>query len=139
MLEIVYFSNYSGNTERLVKKFDIPSTQIPIKWDEKSPLVVDRPYVLFVPTYGGGNESYSVPRQVVKFLNIPQNRENLWGVVGTGNTNFGEHYCRAAEIVSAKTGVPLLYRVEILGTPDDIEQVTERMSQLWRTNTATTS
>jgi protein involved in ribonucleotide reduction len=138
-MEIVYFSNYSGNTERLVKKFDIKSTRIPIKWDESSPLIVDREYVLFVPTYGGGAESHAVPRQVVKFLNIPSNREYIRGVVGTGNTNFGEHYCRAAEIVSAKTGVPLLYRVEITGTPDDIEQVTRKMEQLWTTNTATTS
>jgi protein involved in ribonucleotide reduction len=138
-MEIVYFSNYSGNTERLVKKFDISSTRIPLKWDEDCPLLADKPYVLFVPTYGGGNDDYSVPRQVVKFLNIEQNRKYLLGVVGTGNTNFGEHYCKAAEIVSAKTGVPLLYRVEILGTPEDVEQVTERMEQLWRTNTVTTS
>jgi protein involved in ribonucleotide reduction len=139
MLEIVYFSNYSGNTERLVKKFDVPSTRIPIKWDEESPLVVDKDYVLFVPTYGGGNEFHTVPRQVVKFLNIPQNREYIRGVVGIGNTNFGEHYCKAAEIVSAKTGAPLLYRVEISGTPDDVEQVTERMTRLWTTNTVITN
>jgi protein involved in ribonucleotide reduction len=139
MLEIVYFSNYSGNTERFVNKFDVPSTRIPIKWDEDSPVVMDKDYVLFVPTYGGGNEHHTVPRQVVWFLNIPQNREYIRGVVGLGNTNFGEHYCKAAEIVSAKTGVPLLYRVEILGTPDDVEQVTERMAKLWTISTATTN
>ena len=61
------------------------------------------------------------------------------GVVGFGNTNFGEHYCKAAEIVAAKVGVPLLYRVEIIGTPEDVNQVTERLQLLWRTNTAITS
>lgn len=61
------------------------------------------------------------------------------GVVGLGNTNFGEHYCKAAEIVSAKVGVPLLYRVELLGTPDDVEQVTERLGQLWTRTTAITN
>jgi protein involved in ribonucleotide reduction len=131
-MEIVYFSNYSGNTKRFVEKLDTLSTRIPIKWDESDPLVVDRDYVLFVPTYGGGNEGYSVPRQVVKFLNIDENRQHLLGVVGLGNTNFGEHYCKAAEIVSAKTGVPLLYRVEIFGTPEDVTAVMERMETLWQ-------
>jgi protein involved in ribonucleotide reduction len=136
-LEIVYFSNYSGNTKKFVDKLAFEAHRIPIKWSDDEPLLVTKDYVLFVPTYGGGNEGYSVPRQVVKFLNVPSNREHIRGVVGLGNTNFGEHYCRAAEIVSAKTGVPLLYRVEITGTSDDIQQVTERMTKLWTANTAT--
>jgi protein involved in ribonucleotide reduction len=76
--------------------------------------------------------------QVKKFLNFKANRELLRGVVGMGNTNFGDHYCRAAEIIAAKIGVPLLYRVEIMGTPDDVEQVKERLETLWKI-TATTN
>lgn len=133
-MEIVYFSNHSGNTKRFVEKLGKPITRIPLKWDD-SPLVVDFDYVLFVPTYGGGNEGYSVPKQVIKFLNIPENRNHIKGVVGLGNTNFGSHYCKAAEIVAAKTGVPLLYRVEITGTPDDVTEVNQRMEMLWNTLT----
>ena len=90
-------------------------------------------YVLVVPTYGGGNDSTTIPTQVKKFLNIKTNRDLLKGVIGTGNTNFGEHYCKAAEIIAAKVGVPLLYRVEITGTPDDVKQVKERLNLLWTT------
>ena len=97
-----------------------------------------REYVLFVPTYGGGNESTTIPTSVKKFLNIEANRNLLRGVVGFGNTNFGDHYCKAAEMISAKTGVPLLYRVEIMGTPYDVEQVLERLDRLWKI-TATTN
>lgn len=136
-MEIVYFSNYSGNTKRFAEKLQLPMTRIPIKWDDESPLVVENDYVLLVPTYGGGNERHTVPRQVVKFLNIPENRAHIKGVVGLGNTNFGDHYCMAAQIVSAKTGVPLLYRVEITGTQDDVREVKERMETLW--NTVTTN
>lgn len=132
-MEIVYFSNYSGNTKKFVEKLSLPTTRIPIKWDETAPVIMDKDYVLFLPTYGGGNEFHSVPRQVVKFLNVPKNREHIKGVVGLGNTNFGEHYCRAAEIVSAKTGTPLLYRVEITGTQEDVLEVKERMEILWTT------
>lgn len=133
-MEIVYFSNHSGNTKRFVEKLGKPITRIPLKWDD-APLVVDFDYVLFVPTYGGGNEGYSVPKQVIKFLNIPENRNHIKGVVGLGNTNFGSHYCKAAEIVAAKTRVPLLYRVEITGTPDDVTEVNQRMEMLWNTLT----
>lgn len=139
MFDIVYFSNVSENTKRFVDKLGHESIRIPIKWDDESPLVVDKDFVLVVPSYGGGAEGRTVPKAVVKFLNIETNRKHLVGVVGTGNTNFGVHYCKAAEIVATKIGVPLLYRVEITGTPEDVKQVKERLELLWTTNTATTN
>lgn len=131
MPDIVYFSNYSGNTHRFVEKFQNNKTRIPIKWNASEPVVVLNEYVLFVPTYGGGNGSSAVPKQVIKFLNIEKNRDLLRGVVGLGNTNFGEHYCKAADIISAKTGVPVLGRVEIFGTDEDVQKVTKRMEMLY--------
>jgi protein involved in ribonucleotide reduction len=141
MYDIVYFSSASGNTKRFAEKFSSLThlVQIPLKWDPDEPLLVKREYVLVLPTYGGGEYEKAVPRQVVKFLNLQQNRDLIRGVIGTGNTNFGEHYCLAADVVVAKTGVPLLYRAEIFGTPDDIVEITERLEQLWKTNTATTN
>lgn len=89
------------------------------------------PFILFVPTYGGGSDRSAIPRQVRKFLNVPQNRDLLRGVVGFGNTNFGEHFCKAADLISQKTGVPIIARVEIFGTPDDLIKVKERMRMLY--------
>lgn len=137
MMEIVYFSNYSGNTKKFVEKLGYESTRIPIQWDEDSPVIVDSPYVLVVPTYGGGSESHSVPRQVVKFLNVLTNRQNIRGVVGMGNTNFGEHFCRASEIISQKTNVPLIYKVEITGTSEDVIEVKKRMETLCKSTVTT--
>jgi protein involved in ribonucleotide reduction len=137
--DLVYFSNVSNNTKKFVDKLGLNTLRLPIRWDESSPVVVSSDFVLVVPSYGGGAESRTVPKSVIKFLNIETNRQHLRGVVGTGNTNFGVHYCKAAEIVAAKLGVPLLYRVEITGTPDDVEQVKERLELLWITNTATTN
>lgn len=138
MYDLIYFSNVSNNTHRFVEKLNLPSQRIPIRWNEDEPFMASNEYVLVVPTYGGGNENTTVPVQVKKFLNFKANRELLRGVVGMGNTNFGDHYCRAAEIIAAKIGVPLLYRVEIMGTPDDVEQVKERLETLWKI-TATTN
>lgn len=128
--QIVYFSNYSGNTKRFVEKLGIDAIRIPINWDPASPVYVTDKYVLMVPTYGGGSEDSAIPRQVRKFLNIPNNRALLRGVVGFGNTNFGEHFCKAAEIISQKTGVPVIAKVEIFGTEDDVNKVKGRLGLL---------
>lgn len=137
MYDIVYFSNVSNNTHRFVEKLGLPAQRIPIRWEGEEPFMARGPYVLVVPTYGGGNDSTTVPSQVKKFLNIKTNRDLLKGIVGMGNTNFGEHYCKAAEMIAAKTGAPLLYRVEITGTPEDVEQVKERLNLLWKTTAIT--
>jgi protein involved in ribonucleotide reduction len=137
MYGIVYFSNVSENTKRFVEKLDLPSQRIPVRWNGEEPFMAYGEYVLVLPTYGGGNDNNTVPKQVVRFLNIEKNRKLMRGVIGTGNTNFGEHYCKAAEIVAAKVGVPLLYRVEVFGTPDDVQQVLERLEHLWKTTAIT--
>ncbi len=131
-IDIVYFSNYSGNTKRFVEKLTDNARRIPIDYtaDTSDVLVIDNPFVLFVPTYGGGSERSAIPRQVRAFLNVPQNRSLLRGVVGLGNTNFGEHFCKAADMISTKTGVPVLGRVEIFGTQDDVDKITERLEML---------
>lgn len=130
-IDIVYFSNYSGNTKRFVEKIDGNATRIPIDWSGTNPLLVSREFVLFVPTYGGGHEKPAIPRQVRHFLNIEENRNLLRGVVGFGNTNFGEHFCKAADIVSKKTGVPIVGRVEIFGTDEDVDKIRKRLEILY--------
>jgi protein involved in ribonucleotide reduction len=127
-IQIVYFSNYSGNTKRFVEKLTDSAVRIPIKGD--SPRASGE-YVLCVPTYGGGSTKSAIPRQVREFLNVPENRDLIRGVIGLGNTNFGEHYCKAADIVSQKTGVPVIARVEIFGTDDDVIKVKERLGLLY--------
>lgn len=128
---IVYFSNYSENTKRLVEKISGTATRIPIDWDSNNPTTVNSEYVLIVPTYGGGSEKSAIPRQVRHFLNIEQNRNLLRGVIGTGNTNFGEHFCKAANMISSKTGVPVIARVEIFGTDEDVYKIKERLELLY--------
>ncbi len=124
-LDIVYYSNRSGNTKRFVEKLGYENyfhvSEIPLASKE---------YVLFVPTYGGGDGDYAIPRAVATFLNVKSNRDLLRGIVGFGNTNFGEHYCKAAYLIAIKTGVPLLAKVELLGTPEDVELVQTKMREL---------
>lgn len=93
--------------------------------------MVGEDYVLIVPTYGGGNERGAVPKQVIKFLNNEHNRSHIRGVISGGNTNFGEAFGLAGDIISAKTHVPHMYRYELLGTPVDVQKVREGLTQWW--------
>jgi len=132
-IDIVYFSNYSGNTNRFVEKLNgkYNATRLPIAWSKHDRFVYPFDFVLFVPTYGGGKDGHAIPRSVREFLNVPENRQRLKGVVGFGNTNFGEHFCKAADMISQKTGVPVIAKVEIFGTDDDVIKVNERLGLLY--------
>ena len=131
MSSLVYFSSTSENTHRFVQKLGLPAQRIPLTPAEGH-LQVTEPYVLVVPTYGGGNQGGAVPRQVVKFLNDEANRSLVRGVIAAGNTNFGEAYLLAGKIISAKCSVPLLYGFELMGTPEDVTRVREGLGQLWQ-------
>src|SRR5688500_15223984 len=64
---LVYFSSISGNTARFVEKLGARAVRIPLHSTDPA-LVVDEPYVLITPTYGGGqgrgHEKGAVPKQV---------------------------------------------------------------------------
>lgn len=127
---LVYFSSASGNTHRFVQKLGLAARRIPLYANE-DPLLAEEPYVLIVPTYGGGPETRAVPKQVIKFLNNEHNRSLCRGVIAAGNTNFGEAYGIAGEIIARKLQVPYLYRFELFGTPDDVTAVKEGLEQFW--------
>lgn len=133
MADLVYFSSVSGNTRRFVEKLGRPALRIPL-FPSDAPLVAEEPFVLLVPTYGGGQGRGAVPKQVIRFLNDERNRALLRGVITAGNTNFGEAYGLAGEIISAKCRVPLLYRFELFGMPEDVAAVNEGLDQFWHSS-----
>lgn len=117
-MDVVYFSTKSENTKRFVDKVTENAKRIPISSD--SELKVDSDYVLVFPTYGGGYLNGAVPKPVIRFLNDETNRGHLKGVVGCGNTNFGDAYCLGSYVVAKKCDVPVIRNVEIMGTPEDV-------------------
>jgi len=132
--DLIFFSSVSGYTARFIDKLVAHTgrsvARIPLYASDPQ-LRATRPYILVLPTYGGGNGQGAVPKQVIKFLNHPGNRALIRGVVAGGNTNFGEAYGLAGDIVAAKCGVPCLYRFELFGTADDVEAVATGMEQFW--------
>ena len=133
---LIYFSSASGYTRRFVQKLGIPAAQLPLHTAQPT-LLATRPYVLLLPTYGGtavqpgAAARGAVPKQVIKFLNNEHNRSLIRGVIGAGNTNFGDSYCLAADIIAVKCQVPVLYRFELMGTSEDVAKVNEGLEKFW--------
>ncbi|ALV26512.1 MULTISPECIES: class Ib ribonucleoside-diphosphate reductase assembly flavoprotein NrdI [Pannonibacter] len=130
MGRLVYFSSTSENTRRFVEKLGYDAIRLPVDASAPVPLVSE-PFVLVTPTYGGGTPKGAVPKPVIRFLNEEQNRKLIRGVIAAGNTNFGEGYAIAGNIISAKCNVPFLYRFELLGTAEDVENVTLGLERFW--------
>ena len=132
-MNLIYFSSVSENTHRFVAKLGVAASElarIPLLASAE-PIKATEEYILVVPTSGGASrKGADVPKQVIRFLNDPDNRSLLRGVIASGNTNFGSDFCRAGEIISQKCGVPVLYRLELLGTTEDVEAVRTIMESI---------
>lgn len=129
MGEIVYFSSRSENTHRFVTRLGLSAWRIPISSGEA--LEASSPYVLILPTYSGEGGKGAVPKQVIRFLNDAANRNNIRGVIAAGNSNFGATFGLAGDIISRKCQVPYLYRFELMGTQEDVDNVRHGLERFW--------
>lgn len=127
---IVYYSSKTENTHRFVERTGLKALRLGPQGDT---IRVDEPYVLMVPTYAAGDGRGAVPKPVISFLNDPTNRSFIRGVIASGNTNFGETYAMAGDVISAKCKIPFLYRFELLGTEEDVIKVRQGLEDFWKT------
>lgn len=127
----VYFSSQSLNTQRFIQKVGGRAVRIPLTPKEEM-VKVHEPYILVVPTYAGGDGRGAVHKQIIRFLNDPENRSYIRGVIAAGNRNFGKFFAYAGDVISARCQVPCLYRFELAGTPEDVEKVRNGVDKLWR-------
>ncbi|MBO2029160.1 class Ib ribonucleoside-diphosphate reductase assembly flavoprotein NrdI [Klebsiella pneumoniae] len=125
---IVYFSSRSENTHRFVQR-PLPAVRIPL--NEREHLRVDEPYILIVPSYGGGGTAGAVPRQAIRFLNDVHNRQLIRGVIAAGNRNFGDGW-GVPEMSSRKMRRALSLPLRADGNPDDINTVRKGVSEFWQ-------
>lgn len=95
------------------------------------------PFVLITPTYADGQGRGAVPKQVIRFLNDPDRRHYLRGIIASGNRNFGATFALAGDVVARKCAVPVLYRFELAGTETDIARVKEGLDKFWKTQFST--
>ena len=106
------FASRTGNVEEIVNSLGIDALRI-----NDGSESIDEPYILFTYTDGYGD----VPAEVESFLMA--NGTLIQGVVCSGDTNYGDAYCQAADKISEDYGCEILYKVENSGTPEDIENI----------------
>ena len=140
---LVFFSSASGNTLRFVTRLEQASAgrfdkaiRIPISPQDPMP-DPGGDYVLICPTFADGEGRGAVPKQVIRFLNDPDRRALLRGVIGTGNRNFGATFALSGKVISDKCNVPVLYRFELSGTDLDIARVQAGLEKFWGTECLT--
>lgn len=89
--------------------------------------LVNKPFVLFTPTYGFGN----IPEQVEDFLALGDNAKLFKGVISSGNRNWGEAYfAQSGKKLSMKHEVPWLHRYEMRGNEEDLRVVSKAILEL---------
>ena len=119
---IVYWSSNSGGTRRVAEALDTDTVEL-AGYDGASP------YVLACPTYDQPRGGFT-PGPVQQFLE--EHAHRMVGVLGLGNLNFGEKYCQAAHDISKQHSVPIVHRIDIMGTEDDYRTIDGGMKQHWQ-------
>ena len=120
---IVYWSSNSGGTRRVAEALDTNTVEL-AGYDGASP------YVLLTPTYDQPRGGFT-PKPVQTFLN--KHAHLMVGVLGVGNLNFQEYYCQAGKDISKEHGVPIVHRIDIMGTVDDYRTMDAGMTRHWQT------
>ena len=112
---VVYFT-LTGNTEMFAKKLKAKTLKIT---KEDRELRINEPYLLLVPTY---------EPDVTKtpFMFARNNTENLVGIVGSGNRNFGaDMFCYSATDLSKELNKPVVHMYEFQGSINDVNKINE--------------
>ena len=120
---IVYWSSNSGGTRRVAEALNTDTVELD-EYDGVSP------YVLACPTYDQPRGGFT-PKPVQQFLE--EYAHLMVGVLGSGNLNFQEYYCQAAIDISRQHNIPIVHRIDIMGTADDYRTIDTGMAQHWQT------
>lgn len=138
MPKLAYFS-LTGYTREFVNKLGYELLQIPTNLKEAEAFVVDDDFVLCTPTYErklirgprAGQWTY-IPQQVSAFFRNPDNRIKAQAVIGTGNINFYEDFTRAADEISVRLQIPVLGRIDVSGTEEEINETKIGLEKFWQ-------
>jgi protein involved in ribonucleotide reduction len=116
----VAFASMTGKVKEFAGNLDFDTIHI------KYETVIDEPFVLITYTIRFGE----VPDEVEEFLK--HNSDNLVAVVGSGDTIWGNNFCKGARTISQRYNIPLLHTFEKSGLKSDLAIVTEKIKEMER-------
>lgn len=117
---MIVYTSRTGNVRHIINKLNLPNCEI------TKDLLVNEPYFLFTYTDKLGE----VPPLVEDFLEV--NDHLLKGIIASGNINFGDLYCKSADIISEKHNVPIIRKIDLRGTNEDIESIQNQYNKYMR-------
>ena len=114
------YTSKTGNVEKIVGKFGIDVLKI-VDGTEK----INGNYVIFTYTCGKGR----TPKPVLAFL---QNNPGVKAVVGSGSTakSHVETFNFGAENIGKEYNVPVLAKLDGVGTDEDTELIKTELAKL---------
>jgi protein involved in ribonucleotide reduction len=116
----VAFASMTGKVKEFAGNLEFETVHI------KSDTVIDEPFVLITYTIRFGE----IPDEVEEFLK--HNSVNLVAVVGSGDTIWGNNFCKGAKTISQRYNIPLLHTFEKSGLKSDLTTVTNKIREIER-------
>lgn len=117
---MIIYASRTGNVKYMIDELKLPSSEL------KSDLVVDQSYFLFTYTDGLGD----IPEHVIGFLKNSTNQRHLKGVIASGNTNFGDSFCKAADTIGNIFKVPVIRKIDLRGSNEDLIVINDYYKKL---------
>lgn len=117
---MIVYTSRTGNVKHIVNNLNLPNIEI------TEGLNINEPYILFTYTDKLGE----VPEVVTQFLE--NNYIHLKGVIASGNVNFGEEYCKSADVISDLYNVPIIRRIDLRGNKQDILEIQKQYNKYMR-------
>ncbi|MCL4639803.1 MULTISPECIES: class Ib ribonucleoside-diphosphate reductase assembly flavoprotein NrdI [Olivibacter] len=117
----IYYDSKTGNVDRFVHKLEARTGWSIRRISEN--LSISQPGHLITFTTGRGE----VPVVTDKFMQ--QNHDLIKTVSASGNKNWGLNYGRAADTVAAIYQLPVLFKFELSGSTDDVQQFINKINE----------
>lgn len=122
-MQLVYFSK-TGNTRRFMNKLN----------QNFFPQVTSDTYVpntdIILVTYTTGYGE--IPAEVQAFCQ--KYNQYIKYVIASGNRNWGQMFARSGDLIASNYNASLLYKFELSGTANDIQQVTAILENIYNEN-----
>lgn len=111
---LLAYDSLTGNVRRLAQEL---AGQLGAEVMDVRTQMPGREYLLLTYTFGTGQ----VPDSTRTFLD--QHGHLLRGVVSSGSYHWGQHFARAADVIAARYGVPIVAKINKGGTATDRARV----------------
>ena len=109
------YDSLTGNVRRFAETLaaELLTAELPVTLTRAQDAAPTAPYLLLTYTFGSGEVPASTRRLLTAHGHL------LRGVVASGSYHWGHHFARAADVIAAEYGVPVVAKLNKGGTAAD--------------------